>query len=803
MFKNYFLTAWRNLFRNRAYTLINLIGLSLGLACCLLIVLYVQDELAYDQFHEKKDRIYRVSAEMSMGGNADHYAMTSMAVGPQITERYPEVDTFARFMHSSNDITVRYEQQMYNEGQIYIADPQVLDVFSFPLVAGDPRTALSGPGMVVLTERLAQKYFGSDQALGKRIKLNTTEYEVTGVMKNLPTHTDFPVNGLISVENLPDQTQQVMNWDWGRIAFFTFIVFKKPEQAIGFEAKLEEFVAERVIPFWEENGIKGEMIYHLTALPALHFRTDMSYDTPKGNRNYLYVFSIVALFILLIACFNYINLAIAQSAKRSVEVGVRKATGAARGQLIGQFMGESFLLTLLALLLAIIWVELALPWFNQVAGKSFSASIIFQPIYLLSMLAVAILAGLLAGGYPALFLASLKPVDVLKGKLTLKGKQSLRKVLVVLQFSISIALIIGTLVVREQMSYMKDRDLGFEKDQTLIVQVPWDTTVQNRLPLIQEELLRHPAVEKVAASRNGLPGMNTGALLMRVEQDGQLHESQFNISFIDDRYLPTLGIEVLEGRNFDASRGTESQQAFIVNEAFVREQGWENAIGKRMQWGLQADNQAAYDGAVIGVVKDYHYASLHNSIDPIVLLYAPANFNRLILTLDGRQVSEGLAYVNEVWQARDPNHPMEYFFLDNFFDQQYEREARLMELFSFFSLLTIAIACMGLFGLASYITQQRTKEIGIRKVLGADRGQILWLIFRDFALLVGIAVVLASVGSWVSMKSWLTGFAFAVPMPVYAYLLAGFIAFMIALLATSYHTLRVVKANPAHALRYE
>lgn len=801
MLRHYILTTWRNLLRNRLYTLINLLGLALGMTCCLLIALYVQDELAYDRHHERADRIYRVSAEMEMGGNGDHYAMTSMAVGPALTEQYPEVDTFTRFMYSSNRRTVRQGERVFNEERMFLADPQVFEVFTYPMWAGDPATALLKPRSVVLTASLAQKYFGEVPALGQRLEIDQNDYEVTGVIADLPPNSDFRFNALMSMSTFPEQARGPYLQDWGRVAFYTYLLFDQPQAAQGFSQKLEAFVQERVIPFWEENGVKGSMVYHLTALTDLHFRTDTSYDTPKGNRSYLILFSLVALFILLIACFNYINLSIAQSARRSIEVGIRKATGASSGQLLRQFLGESTLLTLLALMLAVILVEVALPVFNRLADKTFSSGDVFQPWMIGTMLAIALLAGLLAGSYPALFLARLKPVAVLKGQLSLGGRHWLRKTLVVLQFSISIGLIIGTLVIDEQMSYLQNRDLGFRQDQMLVVEVPWDSTVQNRLPAIRQELQQHPSVMQVAASRNGLPGQNTGSLLMRVEQDGQLREDQFKVIWVDEQYFEPLDLEIIAGRAFERSRSTDAQQAFIVNETFVKQMGWTDPIGKRMQWGLMANQQAASDGRVVGVVKDYHYTSLHNPIEPLVLLYAPASLNRLVVQLDGQQVEAGLAHVQSVWQQRDPHHPMEYFFLDQFFAQQYDREAKLMQLFTYFSGFTILIACLGLFGLASFITRQRTKEIGIRKVLGAARGQLVLLIARDFAWLVLIAMGVASLAAWLTMRDWLSGFAYATDMPWYAYLLAGGVALLVATIATSYHSLRVAQANPVEALR--
>ncbi len=803
MLRNYLLTAWRNLIQQRIYSLINLLGLALGITSCLLISLYVQHELAYDDYHEKADRIYRISSEMQMGGNLDHYAMSGMAVGPEVTNQYPEVDTFTRFMYTSNARTVKYGEKIFKEEAIFLADPQVFEVFSYQLLEGDPRRALERPSSVVLTQSLARKYFVDESPMGKRLRIGQTDFEVTGVMADLPDNTDFRFQALLSMSTLPEAILPTFMQDWGRVTFYTYLLFERADGVKGFDEKLRSFVDERVIPFWQENGVTGSMTYHLTALRDLHFVKGISYDTPKGNKSYLYIFSLVAVFILLIACFNYINLAIAQSARRSIEVGVRKATGASSRQLIGQFLGESILLSLLAMAVSLVLVEISLPFFNELAGKNFESGLVFRSDILLLTIAISLFAGLAAGSYPALFLGRLKPIQVLKGQLSLGGRHWLRKTLVVIQFSISIGLIIATLVVREQMNYMQNRDLGFRQDQMMVVEVAFDSLSQAVLPGIQQELLNNPAVKTVAASRNGLPGQNTSALLMRVEQDGQLREDQFNVIWVDDNYFDVLGLEVMKGRTFDRDRGTDPQQAFMVNEAFVKQLGWDEPLGKRMQWGLMADNQAANDGQVVGVVKDWHHTSLHNPIEPLVLLYAPAGLNRLIVQLDGRKVSQGLEHVQTVWESRLASQPFDYFFLDQFFSLQYDQETRLMTLFSAFSGLTILIACLGLFGLASFIARQRTKEIGIRKVLGADRAQILLIMVRDFLILVLIAVIFASAIAWCAMSEWLEGFAFATDMPWYAFVIAGLSAFLMALIATSYQSLRVSKANPVEALRYE
>lgn len=803
MWKNYLNIAIRNLVRNRVHTLINLVGLSLGISCTLLIVLYVQDEVSYDAHHVNGSHIFRISSAMRMGANEDEYALSSMAVGPRLKEAYPEIDTFVRFRMAPNRISVRYGDKLFNEQFITMVDPQVFSVFTYPLIKGNPQTALINPRSLVLTETLAKKYFGQEDPLGKQVKLNNLDYEVTGVMKDLPANSDLPLNGLTSMADMSEEERNVMMWDWGRMAFYTYLIFENREDGTGFGEKLEDFAAKNVQPFWKENSIDGEIHYQLTALHDLHFRTDLGYDTPKGNKSYLYIFSLVAIFILLIACINYINLSIAQSSRRSLEVGIRKAAGATRHQLLRQFLGESMIISLIAFCFGVILLEISLPVFNQLAGKSFVFSDLLQPGLILAALLIVIFTGLVAGSYPALYLASFQPIEVLKGRIQLSGNSLLRKVLVVLQFSISIGLIIATLVVYEQMSFLKNHELGFDKEQVMVVEVPYDTTLYKRLPQVKDELLANPGVNGLATSGRFVPGEGSGTILFRVEQDNTLKENHFSVVSVDENFMEVMKIGLVKGRNFERSRQTDPQQAFIVNESFVKSMGWDDPVGKRIQWGLMPDNQAANDGRVVGVIKDYHFSSLHNKIEPLVWIYNPNTPQRLVVSMNGENINQTIDFVSTQWREIDPNHPLEFFFLDAFFDQLYRREERMMTIFGYFSLITIVIACMGLFGVSSFITQQRTREIGIRKILGAETGQLVFLLSRDFGVLVLVAMVIASAVTWRAMTSWLTGFPFPVKMPVYAFLVAGIASLCIALLTTSYHSLRTAKANPADALRNE
>lgn len=803
MFRNYLNVAFRNLWRNKVHAVINLLGLSLGLACCLLVAMYIQDELTYDTVHENRDRIFRVSTKMTQNGDLSHYATSSMAVGPGLASEYPEVENFCRFILRLDPITVQYGDRVFNEMDFQMVDTSVSDLFTFSFIEGSAEQAIR-PQSVAICESIRNKYFGQEPGVGKFLRLNGNEYEVSAVFSDLPANTDMPIRAMTSIQNLPEQTQQGFMWDWGRIIFYTYLLFDEPASANGFGQQLDQFTEANGIPFWKENGIDGEIRYSMTALPELHFAGGMEYDQPKGNKTYLYIFSLAGIFLLLIACFNYVNLAIAHSTKRSVEVGIRKAAGAGQKQLINQFLGESIVLSALSLVIAIALVELILPGINSLADKHFDFMDVFQPTLILAMVGLILFVGLIAGSYPALYLSSIRPSEVLKGQWKLSGNNWLRKGLVLTQFTISLGLIIATLVVGEQMRFMKNQDLGFHSDQVLVLKIaPGDTTIRKKFPAFKEELRSLPGVAGIATAGRQVPGEKTGSLLFRVEKDKQLQEDHFNVISVNEDYLKVLDIDLISGRNFELSRQTDPQQAFIVNEAFVGKLGWEDPIGKRLQWGLQPNDQAAYDGHVVGVVKDYHYASLHNVIEPLVWLYNPSSPGRLIVRLEGDQLAPTMASIRSDWAQFDPNHPLDMFFLDEFFNQQYQNEEQLMSVFSWFSILTILIACMGLFGLASFITQQRTREIGIRKVMGADPKQIMYLLSRDFLWLVLIALIIAvAIAAW-AISDWLDAFSVRTAMPWYLFILAGIGTMTLAFLTTSFHALRAARMKPSRTMRME
>ncbi|MDX5348843.1 MAG: FtsX-like permease family protein, partial [Hymenobacteraceae bacterium] len=563
--------------------------------------------------------------------------------------------------------------------------------------------------------------------------------------------------------------------------------------------KLQAFSDKVVEPQLRDQKLNATMDFHLQPIRDIHLSNDFMYEwSPSGNKKYVYIFGFVALFILLIASINYMNLATARSSKRAKEVGLRKVIGAYKSQLIRQFIGESVLITLLAVVLALVLVELLLPTFNSLTDKNFSTIYLLNGQFLLALLAMVVLVGVLAGSYPAFFLSGFKPVEVLKSDKSPRGSSAwLRKGLVVTQFTLSLIMIIGTIVVFRQMQFLKKTDLGFNKEQMVVVDIPsGDSTLVNSLPNIKNELLQNPKITKVATTAN-IPGEEVGRLLFRMGKDGQRDEKAMSVMFVDPDFTDVMDMEFAIGRGFSKDMATDQTKALVVNEATVKWMGWKNPIGQKMTYGKDTE------GTIVGVVKDFHYKSLHSEIEPLVLIPVPKNSGYLLARVAPGDVQSTIGFIEEKWSKFDPNHPMEYFFLDEKFDEQYRAEEKMLAVFGYFAALTILIACLGLFGLASYTAEQRTKEIGIRKVLGSSVSEIVLLLSKDFAVLVVVAIVLASPIAWYGMNKWLQDFAYRTPLSIWIFALAGAAALIIAMLTVSSQAAKAAMLNPIKTLRSE
>ncbi|SFE96143.1 ABC transporter permease [Spirosoma endophyticum] len=814
MLRNYVKSAWRSLKRQKLPSSINLLGLVVSIASCVLIMVYVQYELSYDNYHQRADRIFRLTTQLTVDGKEDHTAWAPNFISQQLKADYPEIEEIIRLQANPGNISfnvvapsTRQVPRVISLDQVYtVYDPAFLTVFSYPLLAGDPPTALVRPGSVVVTERVARKLFGPDWNLGKGIlgqwlQSGENTYQITGVLRDIPFNTDMPFQVLLAQEAGKLEKQA-----WCT----SYVVFKQAANGIGFSPKLAQ-VAQAIQADFAKRG--GHIAFSLENLKDIHLGEPKLFDTPKANRSYLLIFSLVAGFLLLIASINYINLSLAQSVGRSREVGVRKAVGAARYQVLFQFLGESLLVTGIALVLSLALVILLLPVYNQLADTHFSlSSLLTWPMAAL-LSAIFVIVGVLAGSYPAFYLSSFEPVKALKGKLRLVGNSAsvhMGQGLVVLQFTISITIIIGTLVVYKQLHYLQHKPLGFQREQVLVVAVPREAAANGALSTLQKALSGLASVWGVALiGSHSLPSQDMNLSAFNLAKGGKMLPLPQRSIDVDEHYLTVLAIPLMAGRNFaHASLLGEKTgpvvHEVLVNEALVAKMGWrtELAIGEEISQGpLGAET---WRGRVVGVIKNFHFQSPQKPIEPMVLQNtAWQGPEKLLVRLSTGELARQLDLIETQWKRIVPDQAFEVTFLEATFAQQYRQEQRLVTIFTYFSLLTIVVSCLGLFGLSSLATAQRTKEVGIRKVMGAQAHSLIYLLSRQFLLLVGLAVLLASPLAWFAMKHWLQDFAYHVSIGPGEFVMAGGAAFLIAALTTGYHAIRLVRTNAVRALRYE
>jgi len=796
MIKNYFKIALRTLLRHRGFAFINVAGLAVGLACCVLILAYVRHEWSYDRHHENADRIYRLVLDVHTPDETAHAAVSVLPFGPALKAEYPEVLGYVRF----HDVTalIEHEGRRFQEDHVLYTDGAFFDVFTFPLAEGDPATALAAPYSMVLTDAAARKYFGRTGVVGQTLRVdNADTYTVTGVLREVPnTHLRFDV--LLSLSTWEaanaDRTE---NWTWHN--FYTYLLLPGSYDPARLEARLPDFVARQTADLEEDEGVR--FTFALQPLTDIYLRSGRVAEIGlTGNLNNLYLFSLIAGLILLVACVNFMNLATARSAQRAREVGLRKVVGARRRQVAGQFLGESVLMSLLALMLALVLGGVALPVFNALVGGAMTLGHFLQGPLLAALVVGVLCVGLLAGSYPAVVLSGFRPALVLKGRFrsTREGRM-LRKGLVVFQFAVSIVLIAGTLIVSMQLDYLRSRDLGFDKEQVLVLDFRGDAEVQRQYEAVKEALAAHPAVLAATAS-DFTPGSGHGAITASVSLgNGQTREDVFAYILIDYDFLDTYGIEVVAGRGFSRDFPTDATEAFLINEAAVARYGWsspEEALGRRVrQWGR--------DGQIVGVVKDFHYESLHHAVAPLFMHVRPDWFRYLSLRIRAEEVHPTVAELEQIWQAIVPQRPFEFTFLDERFDRQYQADARFGRLFSYCTVLAILVACLGLFGLAAFTAEQRTTEVGVRKVLGATVPQLVLLMAKDLTGPVAVAFVVAAPVAYVAMHHWLAGFAYRVAISWEVLLLAGGLALLGALLTVSYQAIRAALADPVKSLRYD
>lgn len=809
MFSNFLKTAWRNLLKNKVFSFINILGLAIGLGCFLLITMYVVDETSFDKFNTKADRIYRINSDIRFGGTDLVLPVSSDAMGATLKKDYPQVEEFTRIFASGGAKLVKKGNEYISEGDVAHADSTIFRVFTLPAIAGDANTALNEPNTVVITESTAKKYFGSTDAIGKTIETNdnnSTLYKVTAVIKDVPKNAHFKFDFLFSMDNV--------DYGWNNFLshnFYTYLLLRPGTDYKEFEKKFLEYTERYVIPQakqlmnissvadFEKSGNK--LKYSLLPLTKIHLYSDRSFElTPGGNIQYVYIFSVVAIIILLIACINFMNLATARSANRAREVGIRKVLGTEKRQLIAQFLSESTLMVFIGLVIAIIIAALILPFFNNVANKSLSISTLFTWKFLPMLILLPFVVGLMAGSYPAFFLSAFKPIEVLKGKLKLGSKSGgFRSVLVVVQFSASIILIIGTIIIFRQLNYIQTKNLGFNKDQVLIINDAY--ALDQKTEAFKNEMLQIPGV--ISGTFSGfLPvsssSRNDNTFSTQPTMDAK---TGFNMQVwrIDYDYLSTMGMHIAKGRNFSKDFGSDSS-GIILNESAVKIMGLGDPIGKKLYTFNDDLTPRIYE--VIGVVKDFHFETLRQNIGPLSFRLGKSTY-LASFKVEANKIPSILKQAQAKWKAMAPGLPFSHRFLDESFDEMYRTERRVSSIALIFAVLAVFVACLGLFGLASFIAEQRTKEIGIRKILGLSVEGIVRLLSKDFLKLVLIAFVLASPLAWWVMHTWLQDFAYRVDISWWVFALAGVLALMIAMLTVSFQAIKAALSNPIKSLRTE
>ncbi len=806
MFWNYIKSAYRNFTRNKFYTLINILGLSVGLAAFIFILFYLKDEVGYDKHNVKYQQIHRLDSEFNINNKVDKFAIVPVPMGPAFKLEFPEVEEFVRLYGAGNSL-IKFGDKEYYEEDFYFTDSTIFDVFTIPFIAGKPDRALTEPYTIVLTEKIAKKYFGDEDPLGKMIETGAgNSYSVTAVIEDLPINSHLRFDALLSGATIAER-QGVDNFNsmepvrFWNIGVYTYILLNKNADIQAIYDKFPDFYDKYMRPIGDQINASYSLI--TTPLADTHYRSGLSANRPTGNRAYIFIFSSIAIFILLIAAINYMNMATARSTNRAREVGMRKVSGAYRSQLIRQFIGESLLLVFIAMLIAIFAVYLLFPDFNNLVGKSMSFT--STPIIFVLIFIVTLLIGLLSGSYPAFYLSSFKPVSVLKGKVTPSGRRSglFRKVLVVVQFFIAIVIIITTMSVSDQLRFLKKKDLGFDKQNLVVMQLQ-DSAFRSKVETFKAELLQDPNITGVTNS-TGVPGNITWIQVINVEKDSLMVESSLILAMVDYDYIDVLGMEIVNGRNFDINMSTDDTGAVIINETAMKSLGWEgNPIGKRIDYGIDLDGNVARPMKVIGVVKDFHFRSLHNPVEPLMLFITPAPRYLVSARIKGDNTREALEFIEEKWNDFGAKRPFDFEFLDESMDEMYQAEVKISRIMGIATVLTIFIALLGLLGLSSYIAERKTKQIGIRKILGASIGSILRMMYREFTWLILIAFVLSIPISYWRIDIWLKdNFVYYTDIHWYTFMFAGLIAFCIGIITISYHILKAASENPVNAVKYE
>lgn len=802
MFRNYFTVGLRNILKDKFYSLINVFGLMLGIVSCLFIAIYIHDELSYDRFHSKADRIYRVVEFIETEGSGERSSSMPFPTGPTLAEDYTNlVESQVRFFNFQSPtilVTERDSRKEFNEPRVLFVDSTFFQIFDYDVIKGDKATALQNPNSVLLTETTARRYFGDTDPMGKILQIEgRQDVMVTGVMPDPPHNAHFHFDFLISFSTLRNfyNGNYPQTWYWNPC--WTYLLLKENARPKQLEEQFPAFIKKYFPEF-----IQADTRMALQPLTGIHLKSDLEFELEaNSSEDNIYVFTVIGMVILFIASMNFMNLSTARSAKRAKEVGLRKTLGSQRRQLVLQFLLESLVVVLVAIVLAVISAALLLSFFNDLAGKSIDYKVFLQPSILATLFLIFVVVGVGSGLYPAFVLSSFIPIKVLKDSQVKGGRGAvLRKALVVAQFSLSIIMIIATLVANDQLEFLRKSDTGFDEDQILYVSA-LRSPITRTYPAFKKELEQRSDVESITGVLDVLGAKHQGD---NFRFEGMDKSKLFSVMWINHDFFKTFGLDIVAGRAFEENITTDDSLALIVNESLVRQLGWtpDQAVGKPFEY-----NQ--YNGQIVGVVKDFNFVSKHKRIEPLVLQLRshPGHFSfslkYVAIKLKSDHLPETVAAIEEKWKELVPGRPFDYFFLDQELDKLYKDEERLGKVASVFSLLAVIVACLGLFALASFMAEERRKEIGIRKVMGSSVPQIVMLLSKDFSKLIVIAFLIACPLAWYAMYTWLNNFAFHIGINWLVFIAVGVITLIIALLTISYRSLQAALANPVKTLRHE
>jgi putative ABC transport system permease protein len=784
MIKNYLKVALRNIRKSKIYSFVNILGLAVGMACCFLILLYIQHEMSYDKFHEKPDQIYRITTEWQIEGQPQIHETAAAPVAPALLNDFPGVQKAVRITRTS--AVINHNSKSFVESRIYLVDSSFFDVFNFPLIRGNPKTALNHLHSIVLTEKTAQKYFRNEDPIGKTLTFETRfDFEVTGVAENVPSNSHLNFDFLIPFEAV----NSISNYDylesWRAWNFYTYLLLQKDFPPSELEQKSPAFIKK-----YRGEDSTNPQRFHLKPLTKINLET-------SGKLKYIYFFSTIAAIILILACINFMNLSIARSSTRVREIGMRKVIGASRHQLVKQFLGESVILALLALPLAILFVHFILPAFNAILKTRLESNCFQNFPFLVGILGITLLVSFVSGSYPALYLSGFQPVRSMRGELKSGTRVSrFRSLLVVFQFATSIILIISTLAVHHQMRFIHNRNLGFNKD--FMVNVPiYDNALRQKTEYMKNELLGNPNILSVTASSFS-PGSYPN---QSVDWEGRKEDEELMMAWysVDHGFIQTYEMEIIQGRDFSKEFPSDIHSAYILNEAAVKAFGWEGPVGKR----FMVEKAGFTMGTVVAVMKDFHFASLHLDIKPLALVLEPEGGDHLSLKIASKNMATTLSFIEKKFKEFAPSVPFNYSFIDEEIAEMYLEEERLGKLINSFSVIALLIACLGLLGLASFAINRRTKEIGIRKVLGASIPIIIILLVKEFTILVVVANVIAWPVAYYGMNRWLQNFAYRIGLSWWLFVVSALIALMIAVITIGFRAIKAALANPVNSLRYE